>query len=154
MEGNRINVSYFNWFHCRPRPIPSLIILSLWTLQCVQPTDWRIMQQGRPFAEPRLQLKSNAFYIFWVRICSRNYSACNAHAPYCHLRPTWLCHNFPHYLVNGMIFGRKLLNTICVFWFSLQLLSETFLIPRRIQRDIIINVHTTSCKVPIFLVGF
>jgi hypothetical protein len=28
----------------------------------------------------------------------------------------------------------------CVYWFSLQLLSETFLILRRIQRDIIINV--------------
>jgi hypothetical protein len=28
-----------------------------------------------------------------------------------------------------------------VFWFSLQLLSETFLILRKIQRDTVINVH-------------
>ena len=32
----------------------------------------------------------------------------------------------------------------CVFWFSLQRLSKTFLILRRIQRDIVINVRTSS----------
>ena len=37
---------------------------------------------------------------------------------------------------------------------SLQLLSETFLILRRIQKDIIIKVHRFSCKVPIILVRF
>jgi hypothetical protein len=37
-------------------------------------------------------------------------------------------HDFPE---------RKLLNTKCVFWFSVQLLSETFLILRRTERDII-----------------
>ena len=42
---------------------------------------------------------------------------------------------FPHYLINGTIFGKKLLNTKCVFRFSLQLLSETFLILRRTERD-------------------
>jgi len=44
---------------------------------------------------------------------------------------------FPHYLINSTIFEKMLLITKCVFWFSLQLLSETFLILRRIQRDII-----------------
>jgi len=33
------------------------------------------------------------------------------------------------------------LSTIPVFWFSLQGLSGTFLILRRIQRDIVINIH-------------
>jgi hypothetical protein len=33
-------------------------------------------------------------------------------------------------------------------------LSGTFLILRRIGRDIIINVHRSSCKVPLFLSGF
>ena len=55
---------------------------------------------------------------------------------------------FPHYLINDTIFEKMLLNTKCVFWFSLQLLSETFLIPRRTERDVIKNVYWSSCKVP------
>jgi hypothetical protein len=61
-----------------------------------------------------------------------------------HQYPTWLCDIFPHYLIKGTIFEikkEKLLSTRYVFWFSLQLLPETFLILRRIQRDIIINVR-------------
>jgi hypothetical protein len=42
----------------------------------------------------------------------------------------------------------------CVFWFPLQLLPETFLILRRIQRDIIINALRSSCKVSIFVSYF
>jgi len=38
-------------------------------------------------------------------------------------------------------FRKKLLNTKCVFWFSLQLLSEIFLILRRSERDMIKNVY-------------
>ena len=34
------------------------------------------------------------------------------------------------------------------------MLSKTFLILRRIQRDIVINVKTFSCKVPVILVTF
>jgi len=49
---------------------------------------------------------------------------------------------------------KKLLNVKCVFWSYLQLLSGTFLILRRIQRDIIINVHKSSCKVPLLLSDF
>jgi competence transcription factor ComK len=37
-----------------------------------------------------------------------------------------------------------------MFWFSL-CLSETFLLLRRTHRDIIVNVHGYSCKVPIIL---
>jgi hypothetical protein len=48
---------------------------------------------------------------------------------------------FPHYLINGMAFGKRLCNIKCMFQFSLQTLLETFLILRRIERDIAIKVH-------------
>jgi len=35
----------------------------------------------------------------------------------------------------------------CVFWFSLQVLTEIFLILRSIKRDIIKNIYWSSCKV-------
>ena len=41
-----------------------------------------------------------------------------------------------------------------VFWFSLQLVPEIFLTLRRIQWDIIINVNTSACKVPVIPVRF
>jgi hypothetical protein len=68
--------------------------------------------------------------------------------------PVRFYHIFPHYLLNGTIFGETLLNIKHVLWFSLQLLSETFLILRRFQRHIITNVHSSSCKVPDILVIF
>jgi len=62
---------------------------------------------------------------------------------------------FEHYLINGTIFEKKnLLNIKYVFWFSVQILSETFLILRRNERDIILNVHMSLCKVPVILVRF
>jgi hypothetical protein len=48
---------------------------------------------------------------------------------------------------------KMLLNMKCVFWFSLQLLFETFLILRRNQRDIL-NLPRSSCKEPVILVRF
>jgi len=45
-------------------------------------------------------------------------------------------------------------NKKCVFWFSLQLLSKTFLILRRILQDIIIKVCMSSRKVPTMPVRF
>jgi len=39
-----------------------------------------------------------------------------------------------------------------MFSLSQQLLSETFLILRRIERDIIKNIEWYSCKVPVILV--
>jgi hypothetical protein len=48
---------------------------------------------------------------------------------------------------------KTLLNKKCVLIFSTNL-SQTFLILRRIQRDIIINIHRSLCKVPFIIVRF
>ena len=48
---------------------------------------------------------------------------------------------------------KRLLNVKCVFLFSLQLCSETFLIIRKIQGDII-NVYRSACKVSFVLSYF
>jgi hypothetical protein len=91
-----------------------------------------------------------------VCVCNLSYAACKAHA-LCYIAVCGLSGCtifFPHYLINGTIFGKTLLNTKYVFWFSLQLLFETFDI-LRIRRDIIVNVHHKSpCKYPLFLSDF
>jgi len=56
---------------------------------------------------------------------------------------------FPHYLINGTIFETKFLVIKCVFLVSLQCLSETFFIIGGTERDMIENVHWSSCKVPV-----
>jgi hypothetical protein len=72
-----------------------------------------------------LKSKSIYHYIFRVSVCSLSYTECNAHGPYCHLWSVRLYFLYPHYLINGMIFGgeKKLLNMNCVFFF---ILSTTF----------------------------
>ena len=61
---------------------------------------------------------------------------------------------FPHYLINYTIFEKKTCNIKCVFWLSLQRLSEIFVILRRSGRDMIKNAYPSSCKVPLFLSDF
>ena len=82
-------------------------------------------------------------------VCGISYSACSAHAPYCHLWPVWLYNIFPHYQINGTIFGKKSWNKNDVFCFSLQTLSEIFLILRRTERDVITQVCRSSCEVSV-----
>ena len=70
-----------------------------------------------------------------------------------HLQPARLYHVFfSHYVTNGTILGKTLLNIKCVFWFFYTNSVSKFLILIITQRDIIINVHRSSCKVP-FLVN-
>jgi hypothetical protein len=49
-----------------------------------------------------------------VLACSFTYQACKANATYGHVWPLWLHHIFWHYLINGTILERKLLDIICV----------------------------------------
>jgi hypothetical protein len=55
---------------------------------------------------------------------------------------------FFHLISQTARFKKKLLNIKCVFLFSVQLFSETFLILIRVQQDIIINVYWFLCEVP------
>jgi len=49
---------------------------------------------------------------------------------------------------------KRLLNIKSVFRVSLQILSEIFFILRRNERDIIINIRTSTCKVPAIILKF
>ena len=106
----------------------------------------KVCNQGKNLCLPR---------ILWVCVCSLSYTEYNAHVPCCHLWPARLYIIFQHYFINGTIFERekKLWNAKCVFWFSLQISSETFLIPRRNEQDMIKNVHRSSCKVPLLFLS-
>ena len=90
--------------------------------------------------------------ILCARACSLTYSACHAQAPY-YLRPLWLHHIFWHYLINGKVFGKKLLDIKSVLIFSTNLF-EIFLILVGNRRDTVINLKTSSCKVPVILSDF
>ena len=91
--------------------------------------------------------------MLWVSVCSLRYPARNARKPYCHQYPVRLYNNFPHYLTKGHDFQNTILSTKCVFLFCLQLLSETFLILRRIKQHMIKNVYRFSCKVPLLFLS-
>jgi hypothetical protein len=60
---------------------------------------------------------------------------------------------FKHYLITGRIFGKNVIEHKMCF-ISLQPLSETFLIPVRINRDIIKNVQWSPRKLTVLLVRF
>ena len=93
-------------------------------------------------------------YIFGLCVCSLSYPACKTHAPHYVTCGLSSCTMFPHYLINGIIFGgeKKLLNTkYYVFLNSLQFSFKTFPILRRIRRDII-NLHSSSGKVSVIFI--
>jgi hypothetical protein len=90
-----------------------------------------------------------------VRARSLAYQARNAYASYCDVICGLSLHHIffiLHYKRHN--FRKKTLNTKCVFLFSTYLSFEAFVIVRRIQQDIVINVETSSCKVPVIFVGF
>jgi len=60
---------------------------------------------------------------------------------------------FSHYLTKARFSGGGIIEQN-VIWFSLHLLYDTFLVLRRIQRHIIINVHRSSYKIPVILSRF
>jgi hypothetical protein len=64
----------------------------------------------------------------------------------CTMVVTWSAR---YYLTNSTTFGgKKVYWTYNLFWFLVRILSEIFLILRRVQRYIIVNAHWSSRKVP------
>jgi len=79
---------------------------------------------------------------------------CNAHAPYYHLWTVRLCNIFPQYRTDSIIIEKKkLLKMKCILVFSTTL-SETFLIVRRIERDMIKMCIRLHLKYPLTLSDF
>jgi hypothetical protein len=94
--------------------------------------------------------KNSKYYIVWVCVCSLSSQRAKRMrriSPVaCLVLPFFL-----HFLINDTIFGKMSLNIKCVFRFSLQLLSETFLILRRIERQMYVDLHV---KCPLFFSDF
>ena len=90
----------------------------------------------------------------WVYICSHNYPAHTANAPYniviCVLSGSTI---FSTLSLTQNKFWENVFEHKVIFWYSLQLLSAAFLSLRRSERNIV-NVHRSSCKVPAILVKF
>ena len=83
-----------------------------------------------------------------------SYPRSKAHARYCHLLVCFVLPYFPTFSHIRYDFWKKKVaeHKMCVL--SLRIWSKTFLILKRIQRDIVINVKMSSCKVPVIHVGF
>jgi len=64
------------------------------------------------FVQPLLPWKSDKCYTFWECVCSLKLSSTQRvfSITYCHLWPSRLYNIFPHYLIKGTIFGKRLLN--------------------------------------------
>jgi hypothetical protein len=108
----------------------------------------------RKYCATSLAVKENKHYILRLCIRSFRYPAFKARGPYTyfHLWPSPLCYIFPQYLISDTIFEKKVNKYIKrVFWFSLHLLSETFVVLGRISRNMIKKVYLASYKVKVIL---
>jgi len=105
-------------------------------------------------AYPLLPWKRNKYYVFRVCVCSLSYPAYKMIARCFPLWSAFLYHSFPHYLINGTIFVKKVIEyKMCILIFcTISVLNITILIIFR--RDIVINVHRPSCKISIIIVRY
>jgi len=96
-------------------------------------------------------VKQKVFHILSVCVWNLSYPACNAHALYyiviCSLSSPPTLSTLPHTIHD---FRKQIIEHKYMLSFSLKLLSETFLTPRRTEQDI--NVYVSSRKVAVILV--
>ena len=86
-------------------------------------------------------------FLIYLLFTSRN---CYYLTPYIRM----VGHSFPHYRMKKRYFREKFIERkMCVLTFSTTF-DDTFLILRRTERDIIININRFSCKVPVILIRF
>jgi hypothetical protein len=87
-------------------------------------------------------------------VCGRRYPAGTAHAPYCHLWPVRLYSIFTHYLINGTILEKKVIDH--KMWVLVP--STTFIWnfshSKKNWARYDKNVYWCSCNVPVSLVRF
>ena len=108
--------------------------------------------------QPLLSWKSGKYYIFWVHVCSLRYPSMQCEyvilssvaCPFLQYFSTLshIRHDFrgeKRYWKQNVCFDA---------FFSVQVLSETFFILRRIERHVTINVYWFSCEVPVILFRF
>ena len=76
-----------------------------------------------------------------------------AHDLYCHLRPAHIYNIFPHYLINGTIFGGKNAFKMCVLIFPSNFFWNISH-PKNKWARCDKNVYWSSCKLPVMLVRF
>jgi hypothetical protein len=78
-------------------------------------------------------------------------------ALYSHLRPASLYNIFPHYLINGTILEIKVIEPKTGVLIVILLSSETFLILRRTERDMMTYIYIyigLHVKYPLFVPNF
>ena len=106
----------------------------------------RKMYHRGAFVQPQLQWEGSKYYTALLSICSPRYPACNAHGPIVvcdRPRQTQQFHSISE-MVRFKNKKKEFLILQGVFRFSLHLLSETFLILARTERDMIKNVYWFS----------
>jgi hypothetical protein len=93
------------------------------------------------------------YYIHRKCVCSLSYPAWNTRAPY---YVTWPVSTTSYQITSQLtrFSGRRYWTQNVDNDFLHNFCLKTFLTLRRIQRDIIMNVKTSSCKVPVILVRF
>jgi hypothetical protein len=113
----------------------------------------RIARLWGEFVQPLLQWKCNKYYTLWVCVCSLGIQ----HAM--QIRLIVICgltrsEIFMHITSHTARLSKKRYWTQNVFLFALQILSETFLILRRTERNMIKISSCLHVKYPLFLSEF